>query len=198
MRMVRISSLQEYASWYLQRQARKDDSHRVPGKADLQIEAMWKCQRDKMRPWFRNASTRWHIVELEAVGDLANLVFLESTWTKEEGLVIPDGTKNYRLLCRVAENAMANRYLERPSAREHKKYYDSLSASNLQLGGEDRIAICSAEPTEIESNPAASYYLLDGVGRCLPYMILLKERKLEYMPIEAFRAERDSTENSGR
>jgi hypothetical protein len=142
----------------------------------------------KMRNWF-NASTSWHIVELDLVGELANLVFLECQWTNQEGLVIRDGP-DYRLLARVATNAMASWYLARPSARKHKDYYDRLAAVSLKLAGEDRIAICSAEPGEIAANPAASYYLLDGVGRCLPAMILLKEQKLKHPPIEAFLAER--------
>jgi hypothetical protein len=68
--------------------------------------------------------------------------------------------------------------------------YDRLAAGRLELKGENRIAICSAEPDEISANPAARYYLLDGVGRCLPYMILLKEGRLKQMSIEAFLAER--------
>jgi hypothetical protein len=52
--------------------------------------------------------------------------------------------------------------------------------------GQRRIAICSAEPSEIQSNPDAHYYLLDGVGRCLPYMILLRERHPVPVPVEAF------------
>jgi hypothetical protein len=31
----------------------------------------------------------------------------------------------------------------------------------LLLEGEDRVAICSAEESEIRSNPAARYYLLE-------------------------------------
>lgn len=56
------------------------------------------------------------------------------------------------------------------------------------MAGEDRIAICSAEPNEIDANPAASYNLLDGVGRCLPLMILMDEQKLHRPVVEAFLA----------
>lgn len=141
-----------------------------------------------MRDWF-DASTRWQLVEVEVAEELVDLVFLESHWTKEERLVIPDGP-NYRLLGRVAMNAMASEYLARPSALRHKDYYDRIAAGTLQLRGEERLAICSAEPGEIATNPAARYYLLDGVGRCLPYVILLKEQRLQHAPIEAFLAER--------
>ena len=187
MRVVRASS-DEYASWYLRREARKRKSDLSPSSLREQVEAMRQHHSGKMRDWF-NASTCWHIVELELISELADLVFLECRWTKEEGLVNRDGP-DYRLLDRVAKNAMASRYLVRPSARKHKDYYDQLAMGSLELVGEDRIAICSAEPGEIAGNPAASYYLLDGVGRCLPYMILLKEQKLKHTPIEAFLAER--------
>jgi hypothetical protein len=116
-----------------------------------------------MRDWFSSA-TRWHIVSLDIMSDLANLVFLECDWTKHERLVIRDG-KNYRLLGRVAENAIAGNYLARPSAKRHKEYYDKLASGSLRIEGEDRVAICSAEDGEIRSNPAARYYLLDGACR---------------------------------
>src|SRR5260370_1300309 len=187
MRVVRASSLDEYASWYLRREARKRNSDPFPGALQGQVEVMRQHHGGKMRDWF-NASTCWHVVELESVSELADLVFLECQWTMAEGLVIRDGP-DYRLLDRVATNAMSSGYMAR-SSREHNYYYDQLATGSLTLAGEDRIAICSAEPGEIAANPAACYYLLDGVGRCLPYMILLKEQKLKHRPIEAFLAER--------
>jgi len=120
---------------------------------------------------------------------LQNLVFLECGWTKEEGLVIPDGP-NYRLLARVARKAIAANYLTRASARRHKAYYDRIASGSLRIEGEDRVAICTAEESEVRSNPAAHYYLLDGVGRCLPYMMLVVENVREFAPVEAFCADR--------
>jgi hypothetical protein len=190
MRFVRKSSLGEYAECYLQRAKAKGDSCPIPNQPEQQVQAMWGRHCGKMRKWF-NEGTRWHIVELDVVEDLPNLVFLECPWTKEAGLVIPDGP-NYRLLRRVAENALACDYLSSLPLDhlEHHTYYDSLAGGLLQLVGRNRIAVCSAEPSEIESNPAARYYLLDGVGRCLPYMMLLLERKVEPVIVEAFLASR--------
>jgi hypothetical protein len=188
MRVVRTSSVEEYCSWYLHRESRKGDQRPIPEISEQQVQIM--CQwhgHGKMRPWFTD-TTRWNIVLLE-VSDLANLVFLESEWTKREGLVVPGG-KNYRLLDRVAENAMISGYLARPSAHQHKAYYDALRSGSLRLVGEERVAICSAEDSEIQTNPCASYYLLDGVGRCLPYMLLTKEHAIEHTPVEAFLAVR--------
>lgn len=190
MRFLRESSLEEYAKWYLERQVDKGIPLAVPNLPEQQVQAMRDQHPGKMRGWF-DQSTRWHIVELDAVIDLPNLVFLECSWTKEAQLVIPDGP-NYRLLRRVAENALACDYLSSPlqNRTEHKKYYDSLLRGSLQLVGTNRIAICSAEPEEIARNPAACHYLLDGVGRCLPYMMLLLEQKIEPLQVEAFLSQR--------
>jgi hypothetical protein len=97
---------------------------------------------------------------------------------------------SFSVVRRVVENAIATEYLARSSDPRHKNYYERLMMGKVELRGEDRIAICSAEPCEVRSKPAARYYLLDGVGRALPYMILLKEGKLQRTPIEAFRVQR--------
>jgi hypothetical protein len=193
MRIVRESSLEEYALWYLQREARKPGSASVPADTDARVETMRQHHAGKMRPWF-DASTQWRISELDE-SDLADLVFLESSWTIDEGLVVPDGP-NYRLLRRVADNAIALGYLGRETAHKHKEYYDKFVAGTLRLTRADRIAICSAEPNEVAQNPSARYYLLDGVGRCLPYMILVAQDQSVPRLIEAFVAEKGSS--SGR
>lgn len=189
-RVLRPSSLHDYAAWYLAREGRKGDCRPIPDDPEQQVHAMRQRHCGKMRPWF-TAGARWNIVSLDLLSDFSNLVFLESKWTKDEGLVIL-GDPNYRLLERVAKNAVRANYLDRPSARCHKKYYDDLQRGSLRLEGENRIAICSAEDSERRSNPAAQYYLLDGVGRSLPYMILITEKQRKYEPIEAFLAEKAS------
>ena len=133
MRVVRASSLDEYASWYLRREARKGNSDLSPAELQGQVVTMRQHHRGKLRDWF-NACTRWHIVVLDLAGELADLIFLESRWTKEEGLVIRDGP-DYRLLDRVADNAMASRYLARSSARKHKDYYVQLATGCLKHRG---------------------------------------------------------------
>src|SRR5260221_11293832 len=121
MRDVRESSLLEYVGWYLHREAHKPSAGPPEADADAQVATMRRDHAGKMRTWF-DASTRWRIVELGQT-DLANIVFLECSWTRDELLVVPDGP-NYRLLRRVAANAMAQDYLSRPTAHRHKVYYD--------------------------------------------------------------------------
>lgn len=186
---MRKSSLQEYAGWYLQREARKAGSECAPADAEAQVETMRQHHPGKVRTWF-DANTRWQIAELTDA-DLAKLVFLECSWTKGEGLVVPDGS-NYRLLRRVAANAIALDYLNRATAHKHKAYYDQIAAGTIHLSGADRIAICSLESDEVAKNSDARYYLLHGVGRCLPYMIRVAQQQPVPRPIEAFVAERAS------
>jgi len=193
MRFLRQSSLEEYAKWYLDRQRYKGgdkaESAPIPVRAEQQIATMRTAHCGKMRDWFQES--RWHIVELDAV-DLSKLVFLESCWTKEKRLVIPNPNEpNYRILRQVAENALKSDYLNHlpHDHPELKKYYEALIRGELQLVGRHRIVVCSAE-NEITSNPDARYYLLDGTVRCLAYMMLLLEGKVEGRPIEAFLAER--------
>jgi hypothetical protein len=191
MRKLRDSSLAEYASWYLLREARKGGPDITAPRQRDHANEMRLNHAGKMRNWF-DATATWSIVELENASELASFVFLESHWTQREGLVNDDGP-NYRILDRVAANAIANGYLHRPSAQRHRNYCEQFAAGSLELTGENRIAVCSAEPEEIAANPSASLYLLDGVGRCLPFMILLKQQKLGFAPIEAFLAKRGST-----
>jgi hypothetical protein len=187
MRILRASSIEEYARWYLQRERKKHPTSSIADALGDSVEVMRRCHPGKMRDWF-SRTTRWNIVSLDTLSDLRNLVFLECGWTKAERLVIPDGP-NYRLLEQVAKNAIAGNYLARTSARKHKAYYDQIASGSLRIEGEDRVAICTAEESEVRSNPAAQYYLLDGVGRCLPYMMLVVEHAREFAPVEAFCAD---------
>src|SRR5262245_24022050 len=159
----------------------------MPAAPKDQLRVMWERHGSKMRDWFSDR-TRWHIALLDR-DDLASLVFLESEWTKQERRVIP-GAPDYRLLKRVAEDARADDYLYRPTAHKHRAYYDALASGALCLKGNDRIAICSAEESEIYQNPCAQHYLLDGVGRCLPYFVLSQDPAMIASPAESFVAER--------
>src|SRR5258708_31542632 len=112
MRMLRESSVGEYAAWYLRRDAEKCDRQPTgdPSHQDS-VAAMRRQHLGKMRDWFES-NARWSVVILDDPSELEHLVFLESRWTKNERLVVPDGSANYRLLGRVATNAMNSVYFE--------------------------------------------------------------------------------------
>jgi hypothetical protein len=182
---IRPSSQGEYALWYLARERAKGNSEPIPPDPVAATQAMRERHAGKWRDWFDDGA--WSVALLDRT-DLHDLVFLESRWTIDEGLVVRDGS-DYRLLTRVAQRAIANDYLSRSSAARHLDYYERLEGG-YRLTNNERIAICSAEPSEIASNPSARFYLLDGAGRALAYAILLAGRRVSFEPIEAFVAER--------
>ena len=185
MREIRTSLQDDYALWYLGRELAKSHPEPILSDPAVAIQTMRVRHAGKWRDWFGDA--RWSVASLD-LSDMRNLVFLESPWTKDEGLVVRDGA-DYRLLKRVAQRAININYLSRSSTGRHLSYYERIKGG-FRLTGEERMAICSAEPSEMASNPSARFYLLDGAGRGLAYAILLAERRLPYEPVEAFVAER--------
>jgi hypothetical protein len=57
MRVLRASSIEEYARWYLQRERRKRSASSIDDEPDKPVEVMWLDHPGKMRNWF-NSSTR--------------------------------------------------------------------------------------------------------------------------------------------
>ena len=104
--------------------------------------------------------------------------------------MLADGP-NYRILSRVAQNALSSGYLERTNDPRHRKYYAAMGECHFRLECTSRLAICSAEANELQQNPLAKYYLLDGVGRGLAYMLFLLKSGVPYESVEAFVAERE-------
>lgn len=189
METIRTSTLDEYISWYLEREAAKGSAYPIPNSAAARRKVMWDYHKGKMRDWFELASD-WTVVRL-GLDEFENLVFLESNWTKSEGLIERDGP-DYRVLKRIARNAIQIDYLEHANDPRHLEYYDLLKRETLVLRGDSRIAVCSATLNERRHNPSAEFYILDGVGRSLPYMILVQQGNLPYTPVEAFLARRNT------
>src|SRR5262249_332134 len=104
-----------------------------------------------------------------------------------DGLVVKDGA-NYRLLGKVADRAGRPDYLTRADKRI-LNYYAAFKDCHFRLEGSSRLVICSSSSDERRENPAGQYYLHDGAGRALAYMILVKENKATFDPVEAFLAQ---------
>lgn len=159
MRVLRPSSVEEYASWYLHRQRRKGDTRPIPTAPQDQVQEMQQ-HPGKMRDWFAGP-TRWHVALLDR-DEFSRLVFLECDWTLGEGLVTP-GTPNYRTLERVAANASASNYFSPPTAEDpndkrarHREYFAALSTvdrRSAKTAGADHMSASrrigfSMRPTE--------------------------------------------------
>lgn len=188
---LRESSLDDFIEWYLRREKRKDRSAEVPDTSEGRLSLMREKHSGKLRDSFH--SSAWSIVLLNRIDELENLIFLESQWTKKERLVIPDGTPNYRLLSRVAENALGSNYLGSTVDPRHRQYYEAMRSCHFRLECSSRLALCTASESERRSNPSGVYYLHDGAGRALAYLLLIKERKGQFEPVEAFIAEAVAT-----
>lgn len=181
----RGSNLEEFALWYLARESRKSNGapRPVPTDAEAAVALLESDHRGKWCGWY--AAADWSVVKIESEDEFGNLIFLDNDWTKDELLTVDNGP-DYRLLRRVAQRAIDVGYLARTSATGHREYYQRL-LEGYRISGDERIMIRT--PTdERRRNPTGDYYLQDGVGRCLPYMMLLLQGRLSYAPVEAFLA----------
>jgi hypothetical protein len=185
MRHLRGSTFDEYVEWYLSRERRENPNLNVPDTAPARMDMMKRDHGGKLRFWFEKG--RWSVVLLERE-EFANLIFHEDGWTRQEGLLVDDG-QNYRLLGRVADRALESGYLTKTNDKRHLEYYTAFRRCHFRPEGISRLVICAANDAERKANPGGSFYLHDGTGRGLPYMILVTENPAMFEPVEAFLAQ---------
>jgi hypothetical protein len=184
MQRLRDSSFVEYGTWFWQRELRNERPLDKPiPSTDSEMEALFKTRAPgKYRPWFR--SGRWSVGRL-TLDEFKHLMVLDAVETRSEQLVIE---RVNRTLENAAKNALATGYFEvmRPLRRRHFWYFLSYVYGSLRLEGENRLVVCSLSPDETRGAPDAtySYYLHDGWGRALPYMVLVLQGEREYEPVE--------------
>jgi hypothetical protein len=174
----------EYAIWYLKRDREKHPEAPDPMCSSDPISLMKQRHgTGKWLDWFDSAD--WRTVRLNEI-DFRRLIFLDSNWTKAEGLTVPV-VPDHRLLEVVAHRALTTNYMGHASD-EHRRYYNAFQ-DGFRMTGDRRVMLRSATDGERSGNPSAEFYQMDGAGRGLPYMILLLEGHLRYEPVEAFLAE---------
>jgi hypothetical protein len=197
MDVLRPTSYDEYACWYLKRERQKQGS--IPsgtGLATLQcIRQEMRIRHDaKTRSWFTSPTTSWYIVLLESVDEIGALIYLASDWTRRWELV---GSTGRRHLCDAAERAATTGYFDKANPRQTTqeeevrrwKYYRQFSESWPTLHAQDRIVLCTPNECERKGNPEATYYLHDGCGRMLAYYYMIKHEHKQFRAVEAFLAE---------
>src|SRR5713101_6158728 len=118
MDIVREATEDEFNAWYLRRDCRKHPANSFPMSDAERSDAMRQNHDGKTRTWFSTA--RWFVAKLER-SEFDRLVFLDCHWTRRDGLVLADGS-NYRILSRVAQNALAVGYLEKTGDPRHRQY----------------------------------------------------------------------------
>lgn len=190
MKFVRKATFDEYAEWYLQREVRKGNwcKQDLPLTPEGRLDAFRNRECGKFREWFLKA--RWTVQRLEHQKELETLMVVAAPFTDK--LRKPElRTQDARLLGIVADNAIKNDYLNRdPEACRHLDYYTRFKTRDIELQGGDRLVLISLNGGEKREASNATYYLHDGYGRGLPYMMLLKQGVIPFEPVEVFLAER--------
>ena len=141
--------------------------------------------------WPGYISWSWSLVEISP-SELPNLLILSSGWTREEQLV-----RNHilRTLDAAVTHALESGYFTTQADRRtrHQSYYSTYERSTPSTSELDRIVLRTLRDDERSEVVAAgrgdvSYYLHDGFGRCLPYLTLLRQKRVEPVVIEAYLA----------
>lgn len=186
---IRQSSFDEYIEWYLRRDHAKGDLRQVPESAFSRRVTMESTKHGKL--WPGCAGWGWSLVELE-VSALPNLLILASDWTRDERLIREDVP---RTLGNAARHAAESGYFEKWSEARarHHGYFEAFRAITPSSSEFGRIVVRdfrddSERGDAARARPTASYYLHDGLGRCLPFLALLDAGAVSPIRIEAFLA----------
>ncbi len=186
---MRESSYNEFIKWYLEREKREkpeDNFSRIPWSARNRRKLMKKSHAGKLESWFERGY--WSIISITQ-DEFERSMVLEGEWTEVDGLVDPSSDElEYRLLRSVAHTAIRIGYLETKANERMRDYYRKLKSGDISMS-QEYIVLRSLGPNEATNrNPDALFYLHDGLGRSLPYQVLITEGYLSYEPVTAFLA----------
>ena len=217
-RLKRID-FDDYARWYLAREAR--EKRRLPVPNFRRARATWMkiWHGGKMVPWFENQA-EWWSCRIMTVAELEQLLVLPSAWTRAAGIVRTDEP---RILVNAARRAQQAYFFDRSpeedaamvcrANRLGRYCFDNRQANNAPLAvprllayyrrhqdgfridGPDAIVLRSLEDDERREMEhfgcrKTQYYLHDGLGRMLSYMVLLQRGLIKFRPIMALVADR--------
>ena len=188
MEQIVESSFLDFGKWYLEREVQKERrlDYPIPTTADEMEFRFKESVGGKYRPWFPKG--RWAIKRL-TICEFKRLMVLDAHQTRDEQLVTD---KVPRTLENAAKNALTTGYFEAMTEKRKKHfwYYLSYQYGSLSLESNNRLAVISLNDNEKRGVPNGtySYYLHDGWGRALPYMVHILQG-WEYKPVEVFCAE---------
>jgi len=186
MKFLRTATYSEYVTWYLEREAWKTGgAYDVPRSIAAQHELMIAEHSGKVRDWFIRGE--WYLVEMDGGEELGNLIFLDDSQTRSEGLINGWGQLDYRIVSRVVSNALQSDYLLRHTENAVARYYNAILEGKLRLEEQHRLVLCDPDASEQGTNPSARFYLHDGAARGLAYMLALSAASKEpVFRLEAF------------
>lgn len=191
MRFLRAVSVDDFIEWYLGREVAKGNIRDIAGTRFGRHAQMEATQQGKI--WSGYLSWSWSLVEISS-SELPNLLILASAWVRDERLV-RDGV--LRTLDAAVTHALDSGYFARhfDGRVRHHSYYHAYERSTPSTSELERIVLRTLLDDERSEVVTAgrndvSHYLHDGLGRSLPYLTLLREKRVEPIMIEAFVANR--------
>jgi len=186
-RILKRCDFDDYVAWYLARELRKGRRFRCPRSAAARHQLMERAHAGKLLPGI--SDWQWWQGRIDSPQALAALLIPLSSQSVEQGLIDPTRP---RTLGVAVERLGASQFFERTdgagaSPHPFRRYYQRLAHESLALRGSERLVLRSLTPAERRTAPRANdLYLLDGVGRALPYLSLVQQGRLRFRPIDVF------------
>lgn len=181
--------MDDFIEWYLRRELAKANIRSVAQTRFERHVQMEATQAGKLWPGY--ISWSWSLVEISP-SELPNLLILDSDWTRDERLV---RNAVLRTLDAAVTHAIDSAYFTTQEDRRvrHQSYYNTYARSTPSTSELDRIVLRTLRDDERSEVIKAGrgdvfYYLHDGFGRCLPYLALLRQKRVEPIMIEAYLA----------
>ncbi|MCB1743437.1 MAG: hypothetical protein KDK91_23880 [Gammaproteobacteria bacterium] len=185
--LLQRCDMDDYIGWYLAREVRKGRRFRRPRDVAARRQIMEHAHAGKLLPGM--SAWQWWRGRIQCANALAGLLIPLSEQSITQGLIDPTRP---RTLGVATDRLLAGRFFERrdpPGRAPHpfRRYYRRLATGALNLRDPDGMALRSLTPGERkETSAAGRLYLLDGVGRGLPYLALIRQERLRFRPIDIF------------
>ena len=182
-------SVHDYCRWYLEREHRKGRRFRRTADPARQRAMMESYHAGKFSPVF--AEWEWWLARIETPAALAALMIPRSAQSISDGLVDPVRLRTVGVAVDRLQAAQLFEGSDPTGSPKNpfRRYYQRFLRDGLQLRGDDRLVLRSLTRTEQrEMGQRNALYLLDGVGRSLPYLTLVRQGRLRFRPIEVYLA----------
>jgi hypothetical protein len=183
MRIVHKSSPEEYATQFWHREEKKNQNHpalTLIRQGSNPIDMIKKYEYEYKLPRPENRVVRIMLLNKEEVENLLiHEYMINDPWMRERGIKIENGCRKLKdLAVAFLEQGYFNGTWDDTQIKCYRQWKKETS-----LKGK----IAESNKTFIEQVKADMYEIVDGWGRLLPYVALIKEG-FEFHPVETFMA----------
>jgi len=184
-RFLQRSSIEEYITHYLQREAIKREQPYIEQSFEDNILEMRKNHEGKVRDWFLNST--WSKIEITNLNGLKYLLALSAQWTKD---II--SINKPRILGYMAERAFEIDWWNFNSTSDKMKSRYTDFKKDIELFYQDSmLVLCSLDDNEKAELSGATdkpvhLYLHDGIGRGLPFLAVTSKKEEMFRPFMAY------------